>query len=332
MLRLLTRVSVFSLTALIFCQVSLHAQVVQAPLNDGFVRTSSIEVTIDEMLGIAQARDADAPLLGPGFPSLWIAEVQIKPLRLLRVNWKEDGANRQEIVRYLMYRVILRDYTDLAGPEKPELEAKLADIENRPVNNRAEELTRPLRLPKFLLQAEELDGTVVAAWPDVIHRGIQQAIFERELGRRGVEAKLLNSVEALQEIGEPVAADDPDTLDRALYGVAIWRNVDDRADFFTVYMSGFSNAYRITQDDEGNNVFEEKVIVQKFARPGDEFLQEEMEFRLIDTADLDGDEQPEMLPAWIYRRRAFDASITDFNQILRRIPTSSIPGETTVAQ
>ncbi len=332
MLRMLTRIVVFSAIAMTCGGSRSSAQVVQAPLTDGFVRSSSISVSIDEMLGVEQVRSAEAPLLGPGYPSLWIAEVQFKPLRLLRVNWKEDGEKRQEIVRYLMYRVILRDYTDLAGAEKLELEAKLADTDNRPVNDQKEEFTRPLRLPRFTLEAREIDNSVVGTWSDEIHPGIQQAIFERELGRRGSEVRLLNSVEALQEIGDPVAADDPDTLAKALYGVAIWRNVDDKADFFTVYMAGFSNAYRVSQDEEGNNVFEEKVIVQLFDRPGDEFLQEEIEFRLVKTADVDGDAKSETLPAWVYRRRNFDSSIRDFNQILRRIPTSAIPGETSVAQ
>jgi hypothetical protein len=146
------------------------------------------------------------------------------------------------------------------------------------------------------------------------------------MGRRGLNLKLFNSVEGLQEIGEPVAAGDPDALQKAVYGVAVWRNVDDKADFFTVYMSGFSNAYRISADAAGNKVVEEKVVIQKFKRPGDEFRQEELEYRIVDDADLDGDGSKETrYPLWQYRPRRFNAQIPDLDNVLRNIRTSQLP-------
>lgn len=48
----------------------LQAQVVRAPLNEGFVRTSSIAMTVDEMLGVRKVRGAGDPILGPGYPAL----------------------------------------------------------------------------------------------------------------------------------------------------------------------------------------------------------------------------------------------------------------------
>jgi hypothetical protein len=304
----------------------LQAQVVRAPLNEGFVRTSSIAMTVDEMLGVRKVRGAGDPILGPGYPALWIAEVQFKPLRLMRLNWPDaaSGETRQEIVRYMVYRVIRRDYTDLAGAEKAALELKLADPNSDPVNVLDPETTNPLQMPRFLLQAQEMDGTVTASWQDEVSVAIQNAVFAREMGRRGRDLKLLNSVEALQEVGPPVAADDADALSKAFYGVAVWRNVDDKADYFTVSMSGFSNAYRITKDAQGQNIFEEKVIVQKFERPGDEFLQEEMEFRLVDQGDTDGDGKADVrYPLWQYRPRQFKTQIPGLDLILRNISTSA---------
>jgi hypothetical protein len=304
----------------------LHAQVVRAPLNEGFVRTSSIAMTVDEMLGVRKVRGASDPILGPGYPALWIAEVQFKPLRLMRLNWTDaaSGEARQEIVRYMVYRVIRRDYTDLAGAEKAALELKLADPNSDPVNSLDPETTNPLQMPRFLLQAQELDGTVSASWQDEVSVAIQNAVFAREMGRRGRNLKLLNSVEALQEVGPPVSADDADALSKAFYGVAVWRNVDDKADYFTVSMSGFSNAYRVSKDAQGQNIFEEKVIVQKFERPGDEFLQEEIEFRLVDQADTDGDGKADVrYPLWQYRPRQFATQIPNLDQILRNISTSA---------
>ena len=106
--------------AAVVCGSAVQAQVVRAPLNEGFVRTSSIAMSVDEMLGTRKVRGADEPILGPGYPALWIGEVQFKPLRLMRLNWTDaaSGETRQEIVRYMVYRVIRRDYTELAGAER----------------------------------------------------------------------------------------------------------------------------------------------------------------------------------------------------------------------
>ncbi|MFM7056293.1 MAG: hypothetical protein ACKO2P_05155 [Planctomycetota bacterium] len=316
------------LTAALFLTTvscTASAQVIQAPLTDGFVRTSSIAMSVDEMLGIRKTRAAADPILGPGYPSLWVGEVQFKPLRLIRLSWTDarTGKTQQEIVRYLVYRMIRRDYTELAGAEKQELELKLADPDNDPSNVLDPDSSRPLQMPRFLLQADEADGTVAASWQDEVNVSIQNAVFAREMGRRGLNLRLFNSAEGLQEIGEPVASANPDALQKAVYGVAVWRNVDDKADFFTVYMSGFSNAYRISTDAAGNKVVEEKVVIQKFKRPGDEFRQEELEYRLVDDADLDGDGAKETrYPLWQYRPRRFNAEIPDLDNVLRNIRTS----------
>jgi len=319
------------LTAALFLATvnsSASAQVIQAPLTDGFVRTSSVAMSVDEMLGIRKTRAATEPILGPGYPNLWTGEVQFKPLRLIRLSWTDTrtGKTQQEIVRYLVYRMIRRDYTELAGADKQNLELKLADPNTDPSNALDPDDSRPLQMPRFLLQADEVDGTPVASWQDEVNVSIQNAVFAREMGRRGLSLKLFNSVEGLQEIGEPVAADDPDALQKAVYGVAVWRNVDDKADFFTVYMSGFSNAYRISADAAGNKVVEEKVVIQKFKRPGDEFRQEELEYRLVDDADLDGDGSKETrYPLWQYRPRRFNAEIPDLDNVLRNIRTTQLP-------
>ncbi|MEY3174959.1 MAG: hypothetical protein RLZZ436_2873 [Planctomycetota bacterium] len=304
------------------------AQVIQAPLTDGFVKSSSIAMSVDEMLGIRKARAAEEPILGPGYPNLWIGEVQFKPLRLIRLSWTDarTGKTQQEIVRYMVYRMIRRDYTELAGADKQDLELKLADPNTDPSNVLDPDDSRPLQMPRFLLQSNEVDGTPIAMWQDEVNVSIQNAVFAREMGRRGLNLKLFNSVEGLQEIGEPVPAADPDALQKAVYGVAVWRNVDDKADFFTVYMSGFSNAYRISTDASGNQVVEEKVVIQKFERPGDEFRQEELEYRLVEEADLDKDGSRETrYPLWQYRPRTFNAQIPDLNNVLRNIRSSQLP-------
>ena len=307
----------------------LDAQIIRAPLGDGFARSSSIAMSSDEMLGTRKARALDQPIVGPGFPSLWIAEVQFKPVRLKRLDITDPKTGRvsKELIRYMIYRAIRRDYTELAGAERAELMKKLWNPETDPANQLDPEVSQPLQMPRFILQTQDRDGTTLETYPDEISVDIQNAVFQREMGRRGDGLKLLNSVEAISEIGPPVSSDlevEPDPLSKAVYGVAVWRNVDPKADFFAVSMSGFSNAYRISTNADGTRLIEEKVIVQRFARPGDEFLQEEMEFKFIDEADTDEDGTVDVrFAVWQYREKPVDLDIKDLDTILRNARTEA---------
>ena len=80
-----------------------------------------------------------------------------------------------------------------------------------------------------------------------------------------------------------------DRVTNARYGVAVWRNVDPQTDRVVVYITGMSNAYRLVKGPANELMVERKTVVQEFWRPGDEFEQDEEEFR------IQGD------PKWIYR-------------------------------
>lgn len=322
----MTRLTAFTASILmLMCLSRADAQIIRAKLNEGFARTSSCDMSIDEMLGIRKDRAMDSPILGPGYPALWIAEVQYKPIRLRRIELPDPrtGTVQKELVRYMVYRVIRRDYTELAGDERAELERKLADPDLDPSNDLDPEFSLPLQMPRFLLETEDRAGNVMESYVDEVNVLVQNAVFHREMGRRGLNVKLLNSVEALKEIGDPVPASDPDAHLKAFYGVAVWRNVNPKADFFKVTMSGFSNAYRISGPPD-DRVVEEKVVVQKFARPGDEFYQEEDEYRFVDEADLDGDKKIDVrYPRWEYRPRSVKLNIPDLDAVLRNARTGA---------
>ena len=308
-----------SIAAVFGSLASAEAQVVRAPLTDGFSRTSSIAVTVDEMLGTSKERKADEPILGPGYPDLWIAEVQYKPIRLMRLELTDPktGNVQKELIRYMVYRVIRRDYTELAGGDRAGLEKKLADPELDPSNVLDPEPLMPLQMPRFMLETQDNGGKVLQTYTDELSVEIQNAVFAREMGRRGSNLKLLNSVEAISEIGEPIPSSDPDALLKAFYGVAVWRNVDPKADFLRVTMSGFTNAYRISGAADDRTI-EEKVIVQKFQRPGDEFLQDEQELKFVDDEDVDGDKKIDIrYPMWTYRPKNVKLDIRDLDTVLR---------------
>lgn len=341
-----------------FSSQTACAQLIRAPLTDGFARTSSIDVTVDEMLGPKKARKASEPILGPGYPALWIAEVQYKPVRhrLMPVTDPTTRQVKDELVWYFVYRIILRDYTELAGEMQGDLRSKLENTELQPSNDLDTELVKPLILPRFVLRIDDDDSG--RTYVDEVNLEIQKAVFEREFGARAAGLTLLNSITGMQEIPEAVSATDVlvDPLQNAIYGVAIWRDVDPDTDYFTVLMSGFSNAYRI-QSPNADLVVQQKVIEQRFGRPGDRFRQQESEFRFLDEARLRpngnlevtmqgvlstfvaGREAPAFVdqlrnqlqntsngetawPHWQYQTRDADLDVPQLEPILRHIPTA----------
>ncbi len=75
---------------------------------------------------------------------------------------------------------------------------------------------------------------------------------------------------AVQSMGE-LPASTKDGVDDALYGVAIWPEIDHRADGFQIYVRGLSDAYQEVAPPEGGQPFTRyKALRLDFRRPGDE--------------------------------------------------------------
>lgn len=280
------------------------AQLIRAKLDSGFARTSSIAMSVDEMFGYQKLRGPDEPIVGPGYPALWIAEVQFKPVRFIRMEVTDPvtGVSKKELVWYMIYRSIPRDYTELAGDSQADLVTKLTDPNLKPNNDIDEAASYPLQIPRFLLRTDDEGQNEL--YQDEVNVQIQKTIFEREFRERAASLKLRNSIEGIVEITDPeswVSVNDVDPLAQAVYGVAIWRNVNQKTDYFTIQMSGFSNAYKITPE----GTVERKVIEQRFGRPGDEFLQDEMEFRVLGN------------PTWKYAASAAKVTVPNYEKVLR---------------
>lgn len=253
----------------------------------GFSEATGITVTVAEMAGAAQKQpDGTLPkeIYMPGYPNMWIMELQYKPIRMVRVPVRDPrtGKTQRELIWYMVWRGIRRDYTQYFGDtSREELLKKLRDPELQPVNARDTQAKfKPIMTPRFTLMTEDGDQKIYRDWilPDV-----QSAIAKRE----GIQ--LRSTVQAIQDV--PKLAENP--RDQSVVeGVAIWRNVDPKTDYLKVFMTGFSNSYRIGKV-EGKTVLERKTIVQRFWRPGDEFEQDEQEFRIKDK------------PQWTYRPEAW---------------------------
>lgn len=200
---------------------------------------------------------------------LWMFEVRFKPMRLMWVETTDPatGKPRKEMVWYLVYQAVAR-------PQ----EGRVDNSDLDPVNETDPPPDRPLFIPEFTLVTTDEDSTNVHH--DVVFPEAMAQIIRRE------KKPLKNGVEIVGPI--PPVTPHGSAQEHTLDGVAIFRNVDPRTDFFRVLMGGFSNAFRVVQGPDGKEIVARKTIVQKYTRPGDEYLQNENEFR------LDGD------PYWIY--------------------------------
>lgn len=243
---------VLALAALLLWSASASAQQSNVKGFDYVVRP---QASVDEMLSQAD---------------FWALEIALKPMRMISVEVTDPatGVKQREFVWYLVYRIVNRP---LARPDRSQIDPA------NPLDPPPRE--KPLFIPEFTLVSD--DNGVQQVYEDVLIPEAQAAIIRRE------RMPLKNSVQIVGPIPD-VTPDDAPAPD-ALYGVAMWRKLDPRVDFFSIFFSGLSSGYRTVKGPDGSPLILRRTIVQGFQRPGDEFDQNEREIRRRDDA------------RWIYR-------------------------------
>jgi hypothetical protein len=233
---------------------------------------------------------------------VWCLEFSFKPLRMIDVDVPEaDGKMQRKLIWYMVYRV--RNTGKELKPVEKEASAYAAEIGPG----------EPVRfLPHLVLESQDREPNgerVDKAYLDRVIPAAVESIRRREI--RG-EMRLLNSI----EMGEQLIPVSDGRIDRSLWGVATWEDVDPRIDFFSVYVSGLSNAYRWKDKPAGTEgayqpgdipgkgrSFARKMLQLNFWVPGDEFQPHEREIRfgvpvgkseLYDVADG-------VAYRWVYR-------------------------------
>jgi hypothetical protein len=228
---------------------------------------------------------------------IWCLEFAFKPLRMIELDVPlANGGSGRRLVWYLVYRVRNTGHT-------------LKPVEGAGQIFSAEPSTGgPLRfLPQFVLESNDRHPSgerVSKAYLDRVIPSAVAAISQREMrGRR-----LLNSVEMSQQ-PIPVSGE---RIDKSVWGVATWTDVDPRIDFFSVFVGGLTNAYRWEDvpgayrvgDPPGKGRrFVRKTLQLNFWRPGDELLQSERELRFgvpIGKSELYGVSDG-VAYRWVYR-------------------------------
>lgn len=196
-------------------------------------------------------------------PDMWALEVNFKPVRMMQIELTdpETGKTGKQLVWYLAYRAVVRNSSGIADSVKGD--------------------ERPWLVPEFTFAAESRRGPEVYA--DQVIPAAQATIDKRE------RHDYKNSVEILAPL--PKITPDRSKVWKSLDGVATWTGIDPDVVFFTVYMTGFSNGYKIKEENgpNGQPVVLRRTLMQRFWRPGDRFEQNEEEIRLKDE------------PRWVYR-------------------------------
>ncbi|MCH2127603.1 MAG: hypothetical protein MK179_00605 [Pirellulaceae bacterium] len=200
---------------------------------------------------------------------IWNLEFAFKPVRMLNVDIPQpDGTMERNLVWYLAYRV-----TNRGHHLKPQ-------TQQDPFGNETFKDGYINHSIRFFPNLVLVDQETKRAYIDQILPSAISAIARRE----GLGNRLHSSVSiSRQDIVTSTA-----TADRSVWGVATWIDVDPRIDFFSVFVTGLTNAYRYEEHAESfgsdqapgtGRYFERKTLQLNFWRPGDAIDENEREIR-----------------------------------------------------
>jgi hypothetical protein len=228
---------------------------------------------------------------------IYCLEFSFKPLRMIEVDLPSaSGGVERKLVWYLVYR--LRNTGQTLKP------VEIADATFSAETGKG----GPVRfVPQFVLESRDrqADGKrVLKSYLDRVIPAAVAAISRRETPGR----TLLNSVEIAEQ---PIPVSDG-RIDRSVWGVATWVDVDPRIDFFSVLVGGLTNAsqwvdnpaaYKPGDSPGRGRRFMHKMLQLNFWRPGDELQPNENEFRYgvpLGNSDLYGVGDG-VAYRWVYR-------------------------------
>ncbi len=204
---------------------------------------------------------------------IYCLQFSFKPLRMTEVDVPlASGSTERKLVWYLVYNV------KNTGQTLKPVEGSDGVFSAEPGKG------GPIRfIPQFVLESQDRlsDGKRVSkSYLDRVIPAAVAAISQRETPGR----MLLNSVQMAEQ---PIPVSDG-RIDKSVWGVATWVDVDPRMDFFSVFVGGLTNAYRWVDnpaayhpgDTPGRGRrFTHKMLQLNFWRPGDELQPNEREFR-----------------------------------------------------
>lgn len=199
---------------------------------------------------------------------LWALEVALRPMRMAFVQAvnPKTGAKSSETIWYLVFKVVNRP---VPKPVQPS--------DSLPVNVQ-DPPAPPICVPRATLVIEDSDirGAVAdSIVPEALAVIKHQEGFDRP-NREGKVQPLKTAVQLAGPLPKQTAAD---SKQPAEYGVFMFRGVDPRTTSFSVYLSGFSNAYKIGKDESGKTIVLRRTIFIPYRRFADKYDQFAKEIR-----------------------------------------------------
>ncbi|QDT97493.1 hypothetical protein [Gimesia aquarii] len=201
--------------------------------------------------------------------SLWVLDATFKPMRMVRMDLTNPKTGKKEktLVWYIVYKCVLRP-----------IERRDDTDEFTPENEKVPPPGPALFVPEVTLITN--DNGQQKIYPNQILPEAEKIINQRE--RR----QFKNAVDIIGELPAETPKNAKD--ENAIYGLCVWTGIDPNTDYFTLLFSGLSNGYKNVEGPDGKTITLRKVLVQQYWRPGDEFGQQEQEFR------------PKGNPYWVY--------------------------------
>ncbi len=218
---------------------------------------------------------------------IWHLEFTFKPFRMIYVDIPQpSGQFQRKPVWYMVYKV--KNLGFHLNPQQGHFK-----IEGSGANRTARWLTQPdlyghqeygvnqvnhtVRFfPRFVLMAHDVDKRYLDQLVPVAIPLIQK--------REDPAIKLLDTV-SISTV--PIEVSD-DRIDRSVWGVVTWMDLDPKIDFFSIYIQGLTNAYQFEDNLDAFNVgsppltgrkITSKTLQLCFWRPGDEVTPDEKEVR-----------------------------------------------------
>lgn len=222
---------------------------------------------------------------------VWSLEFSFKPVRMITVDVPQpEGRMKKKLIWYLLYRV-----RNLGGHLQPvtvpaqdeELRTKLVEIQN---NDEDKQRTEEEIKDFVLAEKKIVDELPKDMFPQIVffpHFVLEAHEFDKEYLDRVIPSAL-GPIAKRERVGRPIY--DSVTIsrqkievttaekDNSVWGVATWEDVDPRIDYFSIYVQGLTNAFKITEKPDSfkpgdkpgtGRTFKRKTLELHFWRPGD---------------------------------------------------------------
>jgi hypothetical protein len=259
---------------------------------------------------------------------VWVLEFAFKPMRLIEVDVPQPtGRMQRKLIWYLVYRVknngghlAVKAEKTLFQDTVEQTTYKTEEVTEltQPVSGQdGQTVDQPVSLrffPQFVLESKEFDK----AYLDRVIPAAMQPILDREFPPQSRPRDfVLHDSLTISSVDIPLSEEN---VDRGVWGVATWEDVDPRIDYFSVYVQGLTNAQKFVDpagaykqgDPPGTGrTFARKTLQLNFWRPGDTVEQKEEEINFGVRLEGDEQEQAEILKLygvdkpidhlWVYR-------------------------------